>query len=394
MKRRFSLKGYSKGTYNSKYFFSIKDIDFNAEILNYDHFLLQEFFTANLEIKSKIEKAYRRAYGSLSLAYLKRKYDSWVKGDYHLTDLMRERIVLMTFNNLSDEAKFKLGVYEFMSSIKANVKSFQIRQNYNFKYKRRINRQADLIEMFKSEILRIDGYKEKTSKYSVLNKEEKFEALEISKYIMRLKLNVFMKLIESDFELFSGYLELFSKLGVSAYYFIATYNVDIDILEISINDLRFSFGTMSELSIETKYRPYADKFLAYEMIEIQNQKNKAVFKSKLSQKEIDSFILKYKELLTGKYEVEMKSDFESECGVLKLSTKVVPYVTIKNAIILSWTKIFSFVVAIAVVLIFFMSIELTFVKGFIGFVLILLAINLLIFEISELKSFREKYKEF
>ena len=181
---------------------------------------------------------------------------------------------------------------------------------------------------------------------------------------------------------------------MSAYYFIPTYNVDIDILEISINDLRFSFGAMSELLIETKYRPYADKFLAYEMIEIQNQKNKAVFKSKLSQKEMDNFILKYKELRSGKYEVEMKSDFESECGVLKLSTKVVPYVTIKNAVILSWTKIFSFFVAIAVVLIFGMSIELTFVKGFVGFVLILLAINLLIFEISELKSFKEKYKEF
>jgi hypothetical protein len=99
-------------SYQSKFYFFEKEIDFTTEYLNYEQFLLQEFFTADFKTREKISNYYIEVYGSRSFAYLKRKYSEWANGDYHLTDLMRERILSLMPKFLNENAKNKLGIHE------------------------------------------------------------------------------------------------------------------------------------------------------------------------------------------------------------------------------------------------------------------------------------------
>lgn len=107
-----------------KFFFSEKEIDFTTTYFDYNQFLLQEFFTADLNTRQKISNFYVQKFGKRSFGYLKRKYADWANGNYHLTDLMSERITSVMPNFLDDKAKHKLGIQEFMSTIRNTIHSF------------------------------------------------------------------------------------------------------------------------------------------------------------------------------------------------------------------------------------------------------------------------------
>jgi len=107
--------------YKPKFFFEEKDIDFTTERLDYHQFLLQEFFSADLETRKNICNHYIREYGNRSFAYLKRKYSEWANGDYHLTEMMRDRILYLMPQFLNKQAKQKLGLHDFLATIKNNT---------------------------------------------------------------------------------------------------------------------------------------------------------------------------------------------------------------------------------------------------------------------------------
>ena len=141
--------GYT--SHKSKFYFSEKEIDFSAGDLNYEQFLLQEFFKADLETAKKISDYYYNIYGARSLAYLTRNTSGWVNGRYHLTDLIRERITSIMPKFLNESAKHRLGIHEFMASIKNTVKSFQSIQRSNFRNSINIQNPQDVVSIFEKE---------------------------------------------------------------------------------------------------------------------------------------------------------------------------------------------------------------------------------------------------
>ncbi len=333
-------------SYQSKFYFSEKEIDFTTECLDYEQFLLQEFFTADLETRKKLSNYYYDVYGSRSFAYLKRKYSEWANGDYHLTDLMKERILSLMPKFLNDNAKHKLGIHEFMASIKNTVKSFQSSQKTTFRNTTNLKRPQEVVSNFEKEYEKIQGLTILNFRFNILTEEEKEEALEISKYILEIKLQKAFDQIENDFNIFLPYMFKFKRGIFSANYSIKLFNLKVDITNTSIEDIEIPKFKIKEIEANSRFKEYSDKYLAYELVSIHKDANKAVSNSFLNSNDIALFFAHYEELSNGESEVSMNSTFQGEGGILSLKAQMKPLKLLKTSIIISSIKLAIYFIVI------------------------------------------------
>lgn len=326
-------------TYYSKFYFSEKEIDFTAEYLNYEQFLLQEFFLADIETAEKISDYYYNIYGARSLAYLNRNNAGWVKGQYHLTDLMRGRITSIMPKFLNKNAKHKLGIHEFMASIKNTVKTFQLSQKPKFRNTTNLKSAQEVVSIFQNEYAKIQTVVNPNFRFNVLTAEEKLEALEISKYILEIKLQKEFDQIERDFNIFLPYMLKFKSGFFLANYSITYFNLKVDITNTGVEEVKIPKFKIKELEANNRFKEYSDKYLVYELLSIHKEANEAVYNSFLNSNDIELFVKHYEELSKGESELNMNSTFQGEGGILLLNVNMKPLKLLKTAIIISSMKL-------------------------------------------------------
>lgn len=381
-------------SYQSKFYFSEKEIDFTTEYLDYGHFLLQEFFTADLETRKKLSNYYYDVYGSRSFAYLKRKYSEWANGDYHLTDLMKERILSLMPKFLNDNAKHKLGIHEFMASIKNTVKSFQSSQKTTFRNTTNLKRPQEVVSIFEKEYEKIQALTIRNFRFNVLTEEEKEEALEISKYILEIKLQKAFDQIERDFNIFLPYMFKFKRGIFSANYLITLFNLKVDITNTGIDDIEIPKFKIKEIEANSRFKEYSDKYLAYELVSIHKEANKAVSNSFLNANDIALFFEHYEELSNGESEVNMNSTFQGEGGILSLKAQMKPLKLLKTSIIISSIKLAIYFIVIITLVSLAINHKLFTLLIFGGFFLGIFALNLISEEIKQLKTLTKEFKTY
>jgi hypothetical protein len=392
MSWRYRTYNNYRRPYQPKFFFSEKEIDFTTEYLDYSQFLLQEFFIADLETRQKLSNYYVNEYGSRSFAYLKRKYSEWANGNYHLTDLMKERITSIMPNFLNDNAKHKLSIHEFMSSIKNTVKSFQANQRTTFRNTTNLKQPQEVVSIFEKEYEKIQTLTIRNFRFNLLTEEEKEEALEISKYILEIKLQTDFDQIERDFNTFLPYMFKFKRGIFSATYLISSFNLKVDITKTGIEDIEIPKFKINEIEANSKFKEYSDKYLAYELVSLHKEANKAVSKSFLNGNDMQLFFFHYEELSNGESEVNMNSSFQGEGGILALKANMKPLKLLKTSIILSSIKLtISFIVIITLVSLAVnhkLFTWLIFGGLFVG----IFAFSFISVEINQLKSLTKEYK--
>ena len=377
-------RSYSR-SYQPKFFFSEKEIDFTTEYLDYSQFLLQEFFTADLETRQKLSNFYIQEYGSRSFAYLKRKYSEWANGDYHLTDLMKERITSIMPKFLNEKAKHKLGIHEFMASIKNTVKSFQTSQKSTFRSTSNLKQPQEVVSIFEKEYEKIQALTIQNFRFNVLTEEEKEEALEISKYILEIKLQKAFDQIERDFNTFLPFMFKFKRGIFSASYSITTFNLKVDITNTGIDDIEIPKFNIKE---------YSDKYLAYELVSLHKETNKAISNSFLNANDIQLFFAHYEELSNGESEVSMNSTFQGEGGILSLKAQMKPLKLLKTSIIISTLKLAIYFIVIITLVSLAINHKLFTLLIFGGFFVGIFAFNLVSEEIKQLKSLTKEFKTY
>jgi hypothetical protein len=375
---------------NKFYFFSEQEIDFTAENLNYEHFLLQEFFLADVETAKKISDYYYDTYGARSLAYLTRNADGWTKGHHHLTDLMRGRITSLMPKFLNKKAKHKLGIHEFMASIKNTVKSFQSSQKTIFRSTPNLKSAEEVISIFQNEYEKIQILVNANFRFNVLTEEEKLEALEISKYILEIKLQKEFDQIERDFNIFLTYMLRFKYGLFSANYSITFFNIKVDITNVGVQDVKIPKFKIKEIEVNSRFKEYSDKYLAYELLSIHKEVNKGVNDSFLNSNDIELFVTHYEELSKGESEVNMNSTFQGEGGILSLNIKMKPLKLLKTSIIISLIKLILYFIIIITLILLAINYKLVILLIFVG----IIALNIIGDETKELKSLIRNMKLF
>lgn len=388
-----STSSYSR-PYQPKFFFSEKEIDFTAGYLDYSQFLLQEFFTADLETRQKLSAYYIHEYGSRSFAYLKRKYAEWASGDYHLTDLMKERIISMMPKFLNDEAKHKLGIHEFMSAIKNTIASFERSQKTEYGNSSHLKQPHEVLAIFQNQYEKIQDLSIRNFRYNVLTEEEKEEALEISKYILKVKLQKAFDQIERDFNTFLPFMVKFWRGFFSASYSITAFNLKVDLTNAGFVDIELPKFHIDEAEANSRFKEYSDKYLAYELVSIQKESKEAIKDSFLNSSDIQLFFEHYSELLKSDSEVSMNSTFQGEGGVLTLKAEMKSLKLLTTSIVISSTKLTFYLIVIVTSVLMAIThgllILLIFIALFVGeFVL-----NLVGEEIFRVRSLINEFKKY
>src|SRR5690606_16726983 len=96
----------------------------------------------------------------------------------------------------------------------------------------------------------------------------------------------------------------------------------------------------------SRFKEYSDKYLAYELVSLHKETNKAISNSFLNANDIQLFFAHYEELSNGESEVSMNSTFQGEGGILFLKAQMKPLKLLKTSIIISSIKLAIYFIVI------------------------------------------------
>lgn len=380
------------------YSYNFKDLDFDfsdSKYLSHWDFMLSEFFNATKEVKKKFLDAYFNEYGAGPYNYMLRTYwYSWEYGNRTVSDTQSWRIYKIMETLLDDNGKHRLGMNEFMMSIKSTVKSFLENQKKLYSKVQNLKKTQDIIQAFNNELTKIQSLKLADVKPRILTEEEKEEALEISKYILEIKLQKAFDQIERDFNVFLPYMHKFKRGIFSADYSITLFNLKVDITNTGIDDVEIPKFKIKEIDANSRFKEYSDKYLAYELVSIHKEANNAVSNSFLNANDIELFFTHYKELSNGESQVNMNSTFQGEGGILSLKAQLKPLKLLKTSIAISSLKLAIYFIVIITLVSLSINHKLFTLLIFGGFFVGIFAFNLVSEEIKQLKSLTKEFKTY
>lgn len=380
------------------YSYKFKDLDFDfsdSKYLSHWDFMLSEFFNASKELKKKFLDAYFNKYGAGPYNYMLRTHwYSWEYGNRTVSDTQSWRIYKIMENLLDDNGKHRLGMNEFMMSIKCTVKSFLENQKKLYSKVQNFKNTQDIIQVFNNELSKIQSLKLADVKPRILTEEEKEEALEISKYILEVKLQKAFDQIERDFNIFLPYLHKFKRGIFSAEYSITLFNLKVDITTAGIDDLEIPKFKIKEMDANSRFKEYSDKYLAYELVSIHKVANMAVCKSFLNANDIELFFAHYKELYNIDSEVKMNSTFQGEGGILSLKAQLKSIKLLKTSIAISSIKLTIYFIVSVTLVSLAINHKLFTLLIFGGFFGGIFALSLVSDEIKQLKLLTKEFKTY
>jgi hypothetical protein len=325
------------------YSYTVQDLkfDFSDERwMSHWDFMLSEFFKATKETKDEFRKAYFRKYGAGPYDHMMRNFwYSWERGNRSVSDTQSYRIYCLMPPLLNEAALHRLGFNEFMMSIKKTVKEFLDNQKKLYSKTVTLKSPQEVIHIFEKEFEKIKNITLFDLKSRVISPEEKQEALEIAQYILETKLQNSFDQIERDFNVFLPYMFSFNRGIFSASYSITTFNVKVDITRTGLDDVALPKFKIREIEANSNFKNYADKYLAYELVNIHSQSQTAVANSFLNSHDIKIFFDHYEEISLGDSEVNMKSTFQGEGGTLSIEAQMKPLKMIKTSFAVSITKL-------------------------------------------------------
>jgi hypothetical protein len=323
--------------------YNFKDLDFDFSDKNYfsySDFMLSEFFNSTKELKEKFLDAYYRDYGAGPYNHMIRSHwYKWEHGNRSVSDTQSYRIYSIMEELIDDSAKHRLGMNEYMMSIKKTIKNFESNRIKAFSSTKKLNEVKDLMEIFIEQQEKIESLELVDINTRIISIEEKNEALQISKNILKIKLQKTFDQLERDFKIFFPLMSEFSRGIFSANYSITIFNIEIDITKKEIEHLYIPKFQINELETNNSFQVYSDNYLANELLLIHQQGNKAVSNSFLNVNDIQLFLTQYKQLTDTKNLVNMNSTYEGEGGVLKLKVELKPLKLLIFSIIKSITKL-------------------------------------------------------
>lgn len=308
------------------------EIDFSTEFINYEQFLLQEFFNSKPETWAKITAHYRNVYGDRSLSYLTRKFHEWKNGDYHLTNLMESRIIETMQKFLTNEAKEKLCLNDFLSLIKRSIKHFEKKYTSNKYNPHNFYSTEAVMNLFQKELKDINEIDLQDVRFGLLTTAEIDEAKEVVKYILKTKLqNCFNQFIK-DLSLVLPFVNMTTKGKVSIIYHLRMMNIAIDLKKVKLATIQFPKFEIRDIKSKTKFDSIVSKYLAFEIMDIHQKNIKSTSDGLINEIDIKILSEQYEKFTLGENEVEINSNLRGEAGDLIIKITVTPVKLLRIAI--------------------------------------------------------------
>ena len=338
--------------YLFKFKFSENDIDFKpktGQFFNYEKFLINEFFNSTDAEMDIIMRNYEKIFGSSALKYvMKTYYSGWRRGNRTLSNIQHNRIIKImpsllnknaqeALNTLKEKAKYKLGIEEVIGGIQRTV-HYYFQNQHKLYSKDTFHSEIDIQNVFNKEIDRVQSMSI-VGFFYVLDNLERDEVIQISKYITLMKLKKQFDQIERDIKIFRPFIQLAQRGEFSAVYKITAFNNRMELAQTSLKEIIVPEILIEEITANSRFKAFSDKFLAGELININSEANKAISSAFLNAHDLDLFFNQYAELSNSISEVKMKSTFKGEGGVLDIQIQMKPSKIIRTSIAKSYSKI-------------------------------------------------------
>ncbi len=332
--------------YSFDFKFSDDEYDYRNKVIkeiNYGDFYINEFFNANDGEKAIIYNAYRNRYGDSAYNYFLRNYAyNWKYGDRRMSDTQWSRIATLTRDNLFERSRYKLGRIEFFITIKKIVNSRLSIQNNNHKddiydrfkrfnkYDRKSNEKSinniNDFNKFLKENFNVSKREEDVWKLlqntRILTEDEGKEAIEIAELICNIKIQTYLDQILRDLKTFAPIMSKNDINGLKSKYHISVYNVVVEISNLNINSLEIPKFNEVNLTYQTKYKDFVDKYLALELVEFNKEVNDKSINNLLNESEIENFFKNIDNLKKDKTLYHVKQTFIGEGGELNLEVEI------------------------------------------------------------------------
>jgi hypothetical protein len=281
-----------------------------------------------------------------------------------------------------------------MALIKNTVNSFQTSQKSSFRNTNNLKHPQEVVSIFEKEFEKIQALTIQNFRFNVLTEQEKDEALEISKYILEIKLQKAFDQIERDFNIFLPFMLKFKRGIFAASYSITAFNLKVDITNTGIVDIEIPKFNINVAEANNRFSEYSDKYLAYELVSLHNETNMAISNSFLNANDIQLFYAHYEELLNSESEVIMNSIFQGEGGILSLKAQMKPLKLLKTSILISSLKLAIYFIVIITLITIAINHKLFTLLIFGGFFVGIFALNIVNEGIKQYKLLTKELKTY
>ena len=242
--------------------------------------------------------------------------------------MIQERIVNFMPFFLTKEAKHKLVINSFITAIKIwpNYFTFFGNRGLGFGNKNCIEilQFSEINDLILRGSSRIEKFNV-TFRHDILNENEKHQAIQIIKYILYSKLQTAVNQLKNDFDIFLPYMKLFNKGPFSANYESTFFKFKVNLDDLNIDEVIFPEIKLNEvISNDKRFKPYSDKYLAYEILNINKSGKKAESKSFLNAYELSLLKSYYEDMSSTKSITNYDSVFQGEGGTLDIKMTLFP----------------------------------------------------------------------
>lgn len=347
MSAYYRRRSYSTNR-SSRPFAPIKQDGKPIRKVNIQKYLTNEFFTCDEFTFRKIADLYCDLYGVNAHNYMMKTFYSWKSGAVGMSGQTFVRILQCVPRFLTDEKRFyilKCEVIFFLETIhyeqqKKNKKSTIGQINEYFKnYEGAIN---------KFDLSNLQWFLGK----GVFKENELKEFLSACKYSLQKKLSLAYSQVKNDLNRLRDKLEQYDIAKITGAYTIDFLSTVIQIGNIKNEPLLPITFQKENVNLDGAFKVFTEKYILEELVTLDFSEKDGEATGMINAHDLDLVFTHYSQLIKGKQDVVISSNFKGEGGVLSLSLEFEPFQKIIQRIIISSIKIIVVICIFTVALYF------------------------------------------
>lgn len=303
MKKRYYRKKYYKSYSDSHTYTSYRD-----EIQSY---IRKEFFNINRTTFLQIAELYRSIYGEKPYRYLLEAYDFWKEGRRRVSDQTMERILKCVPKYLSKEKKLFI--------LKLEIIQFIERQQKKYEYKPiHFNQLEAIYEEFFNSIEQFDYNDLRWFVKDVFTKKEIDKYIEISKYVVKKKLEQSYHQVKSDLEILYPIVSKISFGVKTQFYTIDFFKTKFDLNTFPEITMRLWRKEVSPPSLDDNIDERMLSYLVDEILRLTYIHEAGKINQEISQNDLSILWKQYKDFLDNDNEADIFSEFQGKGGIFSI----------------------------------------------------------------------------
>lgn len=368
MKRHYYKRKYYNSYYDSHTYTSYSD-----ETQSY---IRKEFFSINKTTFMQIAELYRSLYGEKPYSYLLEAYDLWKKGKRRVADQTMERILKCVPKYLSKEKKLFI--------LKSEIIQFIERQQKKYENKPINCKQID--DIYKEFFNSIEHFDDKDLRWFVKDVFTKIEIdkyIEISKYVVKKKLEQSYHQVKSDLKILYPVVSQISFGVETQYYTIDFFKTKLDLNTFPEITMRLGQRGVPEPSLDENIDERMLTYLVDEILKLTYIQEVGKINQEISQNDLSILWKRYKDFLDNDIEAAIFSEFQGKGGIFSIKIVLKSKAKLNQEFVLSVSKSIAYLLGFALELYLFIKFKLFSRSGILVLVFTIVSIYLLIQVYSE-----------